>query len=47
MGCIATVQSMYGIKFKIHGQLGDLSIFGAGACVDDAMGPALVTEDGD
>ncbi|KAK2115013.1 hypothetical protein P7K49_005638 [Saguinus oedipus] len=46
-GRIAAGTSTNGIKFKIHGRVGDSPIPGAGAYADDTAGAAAATGDGD
>ncbi|XP_023108080.1 N(4)-(beta-N-acetylglucosaminyl)-L-asparaginase [Lynx rufus] len=47
MGRTAAGTSTNGIKFKIHGRVGDSPIPGAGAYADDTAGAAAATGDGD
>ncbi|XP_036106296.1 N(4)-(beta-N-acetylglucosaminyl)-L-asparaginase isoform X2 [Molossus molossus] len=47
MGRTAAGTSTNGIKFKIHGRIGDSPIPGAGAYADDTAGAAAATGDGD
>ncbi|XP_011369744.1 N(4)-(beta-N-acetylglucosaminyl)-L-asparaginase isoform X1 [Pteropus vampyrus] len=47
MGQTAAGTSTNGIKFKIHGRIGDSPIPGAGAYADDTAGAAAATGDGD
>ncbi|KAK1341737.1 hypothetical protein QTO34_016486 [Cnephaeus nilssonii] len=47
MGHTAAGTSTNGIKFKIHGRIGDSPIPGAGAYADDTAGAAAATGDGD
>ncbi|NP_001186022.1 N(4)-(beta-N-acetylglucosaminyl)-L-asparaginase precursor [Macaca mulatta] len=46
-GRIAAGTSTNGIKFKIHGRVGDSPVPGAGAYADDTAGAAAATGDGD
>ncbi|XP_020037867.2 N(4)-(beta-N-acetylglucosaminyl)-L-asparaginase [Castor canadensis] len=47
MGRTAAGTSTNGLKFKIHGRVGDSPIPGAGAYADDTAGAAAATGDGD
>ncbi|XP_029426295.1 N(4)-(beta-N-acetylglucosaminyl)-L-asparaginase isoform X2 [Nannospalax galili] len=47
MGRTAAGTSTNGLKFKIHGRIGDSPVPGAGAYADDTAGAAAATGDGD
>uniref|UniRef100_A0A8P0P4R3 N(4)-(Beta-N-acetylglucosaminyl)-L-asparaginase n=2 Tax=Canis lupus familiaris TaxID=9615 RepID=A0A8P0P4R3_CANLF len=47
MGHTAAGTSTNGLKFKIHGRVGDSPVPGAGAYADDTAGAAAATGDGD